>query len=345
MVKVVVCGAAGGIGQPLSLLLKQSNLVTHLALYDVVNAPGVAADLSHINTISKVTGHPKEDLDAALAGAHTVIIPAGVPRKPGMTRDDLFKINAGIVAGLAEGVAKNCPEAYVLVISNPVNSTVPIVSEVLKKHNQFNPKKVFGVSTLDVVRASKFVSEVNSSINPSTRVTVVGGHSGVTIVPLLSQIPGGFVNSLTEDQLNTLTHRIQYGGDEVVKAKDGAGSATLSMAYAGARFALALLQATVGGQRGTVESTYIHLDADSNNAKLKAFKEKTGLDYFALDVEFGPNGVERVFELPEDKVSVYEQGLLEKAYEELKTNIEKGADFVTKPAQETPKTEVAAKTQ
>jgi malate dehydrogenase len=75
MLLVVVCGAAGGIGQPLSLLLKQSSLVTHLALYDVVNAPGVAADLSHINTISKVTGHPKEDLDAALAGAHTVIIP------------------------------------------------------------------------------------------------------------------------------------------------------------------------------------------------------------------------------------------------------------------------------
>ncbi|KAF9898469.1 malate DEHYDROGENASE, NAD-dependent, partial [Lobosporangium transversale] len=91
MVKVVICGAAGGIGQPLSLLLKQSDLISHLALYDVVNAAGVAADLSHINTKSKVTGHGKESMDEALKNAHTVVIPAGVPRKPGMTRDDLFK--------------------------------------------------------------------------------------------------------------------------------------------------------------------------------------------------------------------------------------------------------------
>ncbi|KAI8594353.1 Lactate/malate dehydrogenase, partial [Dissophora ornata] len=136
---VVVCGAAGGIGQPLSLLLKQSDLISHLALFDVVNAPGVAADLSHINTRSTVTGYGKEAMDEALKDAHTVVIPAGVPRKPGMSRDDLFKINAGIIRDLATGVAKNCPNAHVLVISNPVNSTVPIVCEVLKQHGVFNP--------------------------------------------------------------------------------------------------------------------------------------------------------------------------------------------------------------
>ncbi|KAG0365610.1 hypothetical protein BGZ54_006371 [Gamsiella multidivaricata] len=276
MVKVVICGAAGGIGQPLSLLLKQSDLITDLALYDVVNAPGVAADLSHINSKSTVTGHGKDDMDAALKGAHTVVIPAGVPRKPGMTRDDLFKasvyINAGIVRDLATGVAKNCPEAFVLVISNPVNSTVPIVCEVLKKHGVFNPKKVFGVSTLDVVRSSRFVSEVNPKIDPSTRVTVVGGHSGVTIVPLLSQLPNSFAESLSKDQLDALTHRIQYGGDEVVKAKDGAGSATLSMAYAGARFTLTLLEATVAGKTGLVESTYTLLDAAIPELKVNIAK-------------------------------------------------------------------------
>ncbi|KAK3840170.1 MAG: malate dehydrogenase, NAD-dependent [Linnemannia elongata] len=325
MVKVVVCGAAGGIGQPLSLLLKQSDLITDLALYDVVNAPGVAADLSHINTKSRVTGHGKDDMDAALKDAHTVVIPAGVPRKPGMTRDDLFKINAGIIAGLAEGVAKNCPGAFVLVISNPVNSTVPIVAEVLKKHGVFNPKKVFGISTLDVVRSSRFVSEVNPSVDPkSTRVTVVGGHSGVTIVPILSKIPG-FVEGLTKEQLDALTHRIQYGGDEVVKAKDGAGSATLSMAFAGARFALTLLEATVAGKAGLVESSYVNLDADKESTA--TFKAKHGLDYFALDVEFGKEGVKHILPLPQ--VSAYEQTLLDAAYPELKTNITKGASFVT----------------
>ncbi|KAG0203715.1 hypothetical protein BGX33_008939 [Mortierella sp. NVP41] len=309
MVKVVVCGAAGGIGQPLSLLLKQSDLITDLALFDVVNAPGVAADLSHINTKSRVTGHGKEDMDAALKGAHTVVIPAGVPRKPGMTRDDLFKINAGIVRDLAEGVAKNCPGAFVLVISNPVNSTVPIVCEVLKKHGVFNPKKVFGISTLDVVRSSRFVSEVDPAVDPkATRVTVVGGHSGVTIVPLLSQ-----------------THRIQYGGDEVVKAKDGAGSATLSMAYAGARFALALLESTVAGKTGLVESSYVNLDADAESTA--TFKAKTGLDYFAQDIEFGKDGIKNIVPLPQ--VSAYEQTLLDAAYPELKTNITKGTTFIT----------------
>lgn len=62
-----------------------------------------------------------------------VVIPAGVPRKPGMTRDDLFNINAGIVRTLVQGVADHCPNAWVAIISNPVNSTVPIAAEVLKK--------------------------------------------------------------------------------------------------------------------------------------------------------------------------------------------------------------------
>jgi malate dehydrogenase len=102
--KVAVLGAAGGIGQPLSLLLKLSPQVSELSCYDIVGTPGVAADLSHIPTASKVTGNlpsagswpPKHNtgLEAALTGASVVVIPAGVPRKPGMTRDDLFNTNA-----------------------------------------------------------------------------------------------------------------------------------------------------------------------------------------------------------------------------------------------------------
>ncbi len=77
-------GAAGGIGQPLALLLKQSPLVSQLSLYDIVGTPGVAADLSHIETKGQVTGHVgDEQLDGALTGCDVVVIPAGVPRKPG----------------------------------------------------------------------------------------------------------------------------------------------------------------------------------------------------------------------------------------------------------------------
>ncbi|KAF9194285.1 hypothetical protein BGZ51_000445 [Haplosporangium sp. Z 767] len=319
---VVICGAAGGIGQPLSLLLKQSDLISHLALFDVVNALGVAADLSHINTGSIVSGHGKEDMDEAMRGAHTVVIPAGVPRKPGMTRDDLFKINAGIIRDLAEGVARNCPDALVLVISNPVNSTVPIVCEVLKQHGVFNPKKIFGISTLDSVRSSRFVYELDNSIDPrTTRVTVIGGHSGVTIVPVISHIPG---QRFTKEQLDVLTHRIQYGGDEVVKAKDGTGSATLSMAYAGARFTEAILEATVAGKTGLVESTYVNLTADADSTA--AFRATTQLDYFAQDVEFGREGVSKILPLP--GLTAYEQVLLNAAVSELKVNITKGTAFV-----------------
>jgi malate dehydrogenase len=132
--KVSVLGASGGIGQPLSLLMKLNPLVTELSLYDIVNTPGVAADLSHINTDSKVAGFKGDDLQKALQGSDVVIIPAGVPRKPGMTRDDLFNTNAGIVKNLAEASAKACPNAAFLIISNPVNSTVPIFASVLQKH-------------------------------------------------------------------------------------------------------------------------------------------------------------------------------------------------------------------
>jgi malate dehydrogenase len=105
--KVAVLGAAGGIGQPLSLLLKQIPAVSSLNLYDLVGTPGVAADLSHINSKAKVTGFKGADqLGEALKGSQVVVIPAGVPRKPGMTRDDLFNTNASIVATLAHACAK-----------------------------------------------------------------------------------------------------------------------------------------------------------------------------------------------------------------------------------------------
>lgn len=76
-----------------------------------------------------------------------------------MTRDDLFNTNASIVRDLSEAAAKNCPKAFVAIITNPVNSTVPIACEVFKKHNVFDPRRIFGVTTLDVVRSSAFVAE------------------------------------------------------------------------------------------------------------------------------------------------------------------------------------------
>ncbi|KAI9093767.1 lactate/malate dehydrogenase [Phlyctochytrium arcticum] len=311
--KVAVLGAAGGIGQPLSLLLKLNKNVDQLALYDVANTAGVAADLSHINTPAKVTGYRGDDeLHKALSGAQIVVIPAGVPRKPGMTRDDLFKINAGIVKTLATAAAKSCPKAFIAVISNPVNSTVPIVAEVFKQQGVFDPKRLFGVTTLDIARANTFVSEIQKADPTTANVPVIGGHSGVTIIPVLSATGQSF----TDEQVKTLTQRIQYGGDEVVKAKDGTGSATLSMAYAGARFVNSLIDASVLKKTGVKECTYVKSDAVE------------GVEYFSTVVELGPEGVANINPLP--SMNAHEKKLFDAAVPELKANIQKGVEFVNK---------------
>ncbi len=252
--KVAVLGASGGIGQPLSLLLKLDSKVSELSLFDVVRTPGVAADISHCSTPAKVAGFTgMEEIGKALEGCDVVVIPAGVPRKPGMTRDDLFNTNASIVKGLAEACAKNCPNAAFLIISNPVNSTVPIFAEVLKNNKVYNPRKLFGVTTLDVVRANTFVGENQKLDVKKLNVPVIGGHAGTTILPLLSQVPG---TNFSEADIASLTHRIQFGGDEVVKAKDGAGSATLSMAYAGQIFTSRVLEG-LSGTPNVVECSFV----------------------------------------------------------------------------------------
>lgn len=241
---------------------------------------------------------------------------------------DLFNTNASIVRDLAKAVADAAPDANILVISNPVrnwpwrlsicshwqllkvNSTVPICAEVFKSKGVYNPKRLFGVTTLDVVRASRFVSQLKGTDPADEHVTVVGGHSGVTIVPLLSQ--AGY--SLEGKDLDDYVFRVQYGGDEVVKAKDGAGSATLSMAMAGARFAESLLKASQG-EKDVIEPTFV----DS-----PLYKDQ-GIDFFASKVELGPKGVEKIHEV--GNLTEYEQKLLDAALVDLKKNIEKGMNY------------------
>ena len=81
----------------------------------------------------------------------------------GMSRDDLFSVNAAVVADLSKACGKYCPEAMICIITNPVNSTVPIAAEMLKKEGVYNPKRLFGVTTLDVIRANTFIAETKAS--------------------------------------------------------------------------------------------------------------------------------------------------------------------------------------
>uniref|UniRef100_A0A670JVV0 Malate dehydrogenase, mitochondrial n=1 Tax=Podarcis muralis TaxID=64176 RepID=A0A670JVV0_PODMU len=266
--KVAVLGASGGIGQPLSLLLKNSPLISRLNLYDIAHTPGVAADLSHIETRAEVKGFlGPEQLPESLKGCEVVVIPAGVPRKPGMTRDDLFNTNATIVANLAAACAQHCPEAMICVIANP---------------------------GLDPARVN---------------VPVIGGHAGKTIIPLISQCTPKV--DFPQDQLTALTGRIQEAGTEVVKAKAGAGSATLSMAYAGARFVFSVLDA-MNGKEGVIECSFVR-------------SEETECPYFSTPLLFGKNGIEK--NLGIGKISPFEEKMVAEAVSELKASIKKGEEF------------------
>jgi malate dehydrogenase len=191
-----------------------------------------------------------------------------------------------------------------------VNSTVPIAAEILKKMGVYDKTKVCGVTTLDVCRANTFIAENQGFDVAQMDVPVIGGHAGITILPLLSQVSGA---SFSDADREALTVRIQFGGDEVVQAKAGAGSATLSMAYAGYLFTEGVIKAMKGEE-----------------VTMCAYVENTLTEaaYFATPCKFGPEGVKEVLSF--GALSAYEQGWFDKMIPELKAQIQKGVDFANK---------------
>jgi len=298
--------------------------VGELSVYDLTIAmvppAGVAADLSHLEKKVKVSGYAKaldekaiDKLGECLSGCSLVLVPAGMPRKPGQTRDDLFKINAGIAKEVVEACAKHCPNAVVALIVNPVNSVVPAMAELYKKKG-LDPKKIVGVTTLDCVRANKFVSEITGADPDDIEVPVIGGHAGVTIMPVFSQ--DKYSAKIPQDQIPALDEHVQNAGTDVVNAKAGKGSATLSMAFAGARLGSAVLNGLNG--KPTTECAYVMSDV------------MPGVPYFTSKVTFGKNGVEKVH--PIGKLNEYEQKRLAQATEALKKEVASGLDYAASTA-------------
>merc|ERR1711870_199210 len=161
-------------------------------------------------------------------------------------------------------------------------------------------------TTLDVCRAKTFVAGAKGNDVLKTNVPVVGGHAGTTIVPLLSQAtPAVQFDDATRD---ALTHRIMFGGDEVVKAKAGGGSATLSMAYTGADFADRVM-AGLSGEAGVTECTFV--ESTITEAK-----------FFASPVTLGKEGVETIHGY--GTVNDYEQKLIKDMMPDLLAQAEKG---------------------
>ncbi|KAH8239873.1 hypothetical protein KR032_008908 [Drosophila birchii] len=307
-IKVTIVGAAGGIGQPLSLLLKHNPHIEHLAVQDLRNTTGAAMDLSHISTPATVCPFEGEkSLKKAMLMADIVVIPAGLPRKPGMNRTDLVNVNASVAADVALAASEVCPGAFLAFITNPINIIVPLAATILKAKCHYDPNRLFGVTSLDVVRAKTFVGDA-LNINPmKVEVPVIGGHTGTTILPILSQCKPAYKG--TDEEWKTLLARIREAGTEVVNAKKGEGSATLSMAYAAARFVNSLIKAIKGSDEPIVECAYVESEA-------------TEAQFFATPLVLGPRGIKENLGLPD--MDDRESEALEEMLPLLKKNIEVG---------------------
>ncbi|KAI7773012.1 hypothetical protein LA080_012489 [Diaporthe eres] len=311
MTRIALLGAAGQIGTPLSLLCKTSDLFDEISLYDLVHAPGIATDLNHIDTRAVVSGYLAAEFDGlkkALQGADFIVVTAGIAH--------LFKTNASIIRDIFTEVARTCPQAISCVVTNPVNSTVPVAVEALRKEGFFDPTRLFGVTTLDVVRASTFIAHaMGGGADPKQfKVPVIGGHSGGTILPLYSQSEPKV--DVDAERLAKAIHRVQFGGDEIVQSKHGAGSATTCMAYAGFRFVKALLAARAGTP--VTEEGYV--------SGGKGIAARPGIDYFAVELELGPNGANQALDFC--ALSAEENRMLEAAVKDLKLDVQSGLDFM-----------------
>ena len=209
-------------------------------------------------------------------------------------------------------INRYCPEAIILIITNPINSILPLFTEVYKKNEIDGRTKLIGLSILDSIRASTFVSQQLHSIPSFYTIPVIGGHAGTTIIPLFSQLDS---QSLSQLDIPSLTQKIQFAGDKVVQAKAGQGSATLAMAYAAAHFTNSVLRA-MNGEKNIIEPAFIQ-------------QEVKGLHFFSSFVHLGMEGVENPIPIP-SKLTKFEKDLLNNAIPVLKEQAQKGIDFVHK---------------
>src|SRR6201990_2141161 len=221
--KIALIGA-GQIGGTLALLAGKKDR-GDIVLFDIPQAEGVAKgkalDIAQLS--------PVEGFDAAYSGSSSykdiegsdvVIVTAGVPRKPGMTRDDLVGINAKVIKAVGQGIKENAPNALVIVITHPLDAMVGLMQEV----TGFAPNKVIGMAgVLDSARFRLFLAEEFKVSVEDVTAFVLGGH-GDTMVPLLrySTVGGIALHDLvdmgwtTRERLDKIVQRTRDGGAEIV---------------------------------------------------------------------------------------------------------------------------------
>jgi malate dehydrogenase len=284
--KIALVGA-GQIGGTLALLAGLKEL-GDIVLIDVTEGlpQGKALDLAETAPVEGFDSHLTGSNDyAALQGADVVIVTAGIPRKPGMSRDDLIGINTGIVKTVAEAIKAHAPDAFVIVITNPLDVMVWVMREV----SGLPANKVVGMAgVLDSARFRFFLAEaMNVSVEDVTAF-VLGGHgdsmvplvrySTVAGVPLPDLVAKGW---LTQEKLDQIVQRTRDGGAEVVALLK-----TGSAFYAPAASAIAMAESYLLDKRRVLPCA----------AELNGEYGVTGL-YVGVPVVIGAGGVEKIVEI------------------------------------------------
>ena len=217
--KIALVGA-GNIGGELAALAARQEL-GDVWLFDIPEKLGVAQGKAlDLEQNGAVLGYDAAIRGTAnwddLAGADVVIVTAGIPRKPGMSRDDLLGINLKIIRSVAQNLRTRCPDAFVIVVSNPLDAMVYAMKEV----TGFPPERVVGMAgVLDSARLQLFLAQAVGVAVKDVRAMVLGGH-GDTMVPVASYctingIPAGQL--IAADKLAAIFERTRNGGAEVVK--------------------------------------------------------------------------------------------------------------------------------
>ena len=314
--KIALVGA-GQIGGTLALLAGLKNL-GDVVLIDIVDGvpQGKALDLAQTGPIEGYDASLTGSSDfSAMKGADVVIVTAGVPRKPGMSRDDLIGINAKVIANVADNIKQHCPKAFVIVVTNPLDVMVWVMREL----SGLPHAKVVGMAgVLDSARFRTFLAmEFGVSVEDVTAF-VLGGH-GDTMVPLTrySTVAGIPVPDLiqmgwtTQAKIDAIVQRTRDGGAEIVGLLK-----TGSAFYAPAASAIAMAE------------SYL-LDKKRLLPCAAWLTGQYGLKdiYVGVPVVIGKNGVEKIVEI---KLNDDEKAMFDKSVSAVKTLCEVASGILKK---------------
>jgi len=301
--KVSVIGGGGNVGASCALYVAQKEIADVVMLDIVEGVPqGKALDLQQSAPVEGWNSHVTGSNDfAAIAGSDVVVVTAGFPRKPGMSREDLLKANADIVKSAGENIRKHAPDAYVIVVTNPLD----VMTYLMWKVTGFPKNRVLGMAgVLDSARLRAFVALELGVAMTDVHAMVLGGH-GDSMVPLARYTTVGGISItelLPQDKIDAIAKRTANGGAEIVALLK-----TGSAFYAPAASAAQMVEAILKDQRRLVPAA-VALSGEYGMKDL----------FIGVPIILGGKGVERIIQL---KLSAEEDAALKKSGEAVKKTI------------------------